>query len=240
MCGAVPLEPRTYSRDVLRSCDVGQRCPLPRYVRKCLFSKGIWSPRHNYGAATPAAVHAAPAAAPVAAPAATPAAAPAATTEDPPRSPVNITDPPPSSVSSDDPPRTHESSRDDTAIQDGDGRKKAVTDVTIGVMNCQSMCNKLDFIFDHLKEYALDIVALTETWLSNQEPRNKFVIDQCESKGYILHHIPRSSGRKGGGVGILLSNRIKLVTRLAHVNSNISSFESIEAVITVCSISIRL
>ena len=86
---------------MLSSCDVGQRCPLPRYVRKCLFSKGIWSPRHNYGAA-----------------------APAATTEDPPRSPVNITDPPPSSVSSDDPPRTHESSRDDTAIQDGDGKNK--------------------------------------------------------------------------------------------------------------------
>ena len=91
MCDAAPLEPPTYSRDVLRSCDVGQRCPLPRYVRKCLFSKGIWSPRHNYGAATPAAA---------------PAAAPAATTEDPPRSPVNIKDPPPSSVSSDDPPRT--------------------------------------------------------------------------------------------------------------------------------------
>ena len=80
MCDAVPLESRTYSRDVLRSCDVGQRCPLPRYVRKCLFSNGIWSPRHNYGAATPAA---APAAAPVAAPAAAPAATPAATTEDP-------------------------------------------------------------------------------------------------------------------------------------------------------------
>ena len=107
-------------------------------------------------------------------------------------------------------------------------------------MNCQSMCNKLDFIFDHVKEYGLDIVALTETWLSNQEPRNKFVIDQCDAKGYILHHIPRSSGRKGGGVGILLSNHIKLVTRLVHVNSNISSFESNEAVITVCSISIRL
>ena len=95
---------------------------------------------------------------------------PAATTEDPPRSPVNITDPPPSSVSSDDPLRAPESSRDDT-IQEGDGIKKAVSEVTIGVMNCQSMCNKLDYIFDHVAEYGLNIVALTETWLSNQEPR---------------------------------------------------------------------
>ena len=86
----------------------------------------------------------------------------------------------------------------------------------------------------------VDIVALTETWLSNQEPRNKSVIDQCEAKGYILHHVLRSSSQKGGGVGILLNNRIKLVTRLVHVNTSISSFESIEAVITICSISIRL
>ena len=64
--------------------------------------------------------------------------------------------------------------------------------------------------------------------------------DQCEAKGYILHHVPRSSGRKGGGVGILLNNRIKIVTRLVHVNTNISSFKSIEAVITVYSISICL
>ena len=217
MCDTVLLVPRTYSQDVLRSCNVGQRCPLPRKVRKRLFSLAIWSPRHRYGAA-----------------------APAATTEDPSRSPVKRTNPPRSPVNSDDPPRASESSRDDTAIQDGDGKKKAVTDVTIGVMNCQSMCNKLDFIFDHVEEYGLDIVALTETWLSNQEPRNKSVIDQCEAKGYILHHIPISSGRKRGGVGILLNNRIKLVTRLVHVNTSISSFESIEAVITICSISIRL
>ena len=139
---------------MLRSCDVGQRCPLPRKVRKRLFSLGIWSPRHRYGAA-----------------------APAATTEDPSRSPVKRTNPQRSPVNSDNPPRASESSRDDTAIQDGDCKKKAVTDVTIGVMNCQSMCNKLDFIFDHVEEYGLDIVALTETWLSNQEPRNKSVID---------------------------------------------------------------
>ena len=56
----------------------------------------------------------------------------------------------------------------------------------------------------------------------------------------ILHHIPGSSGRKGGGVGVLLSNRIKLVTKLVHVNTSISTFESIEAVITVCFISIFL
>ena len=56
-------------------------------------------------------------------------------------------------------------------------------------MNCQSIGGKLDFVFDHIKEYQLDIVALTETWLSNEDSKNKHVIDQCVAHGYtfIIH-----------------------------------------------------
>ena len=44
--------------------------------------------------------------------------------------------------------------------------RKSLLGVKLGVMNCQSIGGKLDFVFDHVKEYKLDIVALTETWLS--------------------------------------------------------------------------
>ena len=47
--------------------------------------------------------------------------------------------------------------------------RKSVPGVKLGVMNCQSISGKLDFVFDHIKEYQLDIVALTETWLSSEE-----------------------------------------------------------------------
>ena len=30
-------------------------------------------------------------------------------------------------------------------------------------MNCQSIGGRLDFVFDYIKEYQLDIVVLTET-----------------------------------------------------------------------------
>ena len=46
--------------------------------------------------------------------------------------------------------------------------KKSLLGVKLGVMNCQSIGGKLDLVFDHVKEYQLDIVALTETWLSNE------------------------------------------------------------------------
>ena len=107
-------------------------------------------------------------------------------------------------------------------------------------MNCQSIGGKLDFVFDHIKEYQLDIVALTETWLSNEDSKNKHVIDQCVSHGYTLHHLPRTSGRRGGGVGILVNNAIKVTFRRIHVNPQITSFELMKAVLIICSISLRL
>ena len=57
--------------------------------------------------------------------------------------------------------------------------RKSLLGVKLSVMNCQSISGKLDFVFDHIKEYQLDIVALTETWLSNVDSKNKHVIDQC-------------------------------------------------------------
>ena len=70
--------------------------------------------------------------------------------------------------------------------------RKSLLGVKLGVMNCQSIGGKLDFVFDHVKEYQLDIVALIETWLSNEDSKNKHVIDQCVAHGYTLHHSPRT------------------------------------------------
>ena len=94
----------------------------------------------------------------------------------------------------------------------------------------------MDFVFDHIKEYQLDIVALTETWLSSEDSKNKHVIDQCVAHGYTLHHSPRTSSRRGGGVGLLVSNalkvtfkRIKVTFKRIHVSPLITSFELMEA-----------
>ena len=101
------------------------------------------------------------------------------------------------------------------------------------------------FSFRIWKEYQLGIVALTETWLSSEDSKNKYVIDQCVAHGYILHHSPRTSGRRGGGVGLLVSNAIKVTFKRIHVSPLhasplITSFELMEAVLTICSVSLRL
>ena len=74
-------------------------------------------------------------------------------------------------------------------------------------------------VFDHIKEYQLDIVvALTETWLSSEDSKNNHIIDKCVAHGYTCQHSPRTSGRRGGGMGILVNNAIKVTFRRIHVN----------------------
>ena len=79
-------------------------------------------------------------------------------------------------------------------------------EVRLGVMNVRSVRNKLDYVFDHIFDNDLDIVALTETWLSNEDNNNTHVITECSNHGYTLHHVPRNSGSTGGDVGVLIND----------------------------------
>ena len=83
-------------------------------------------------------------------------------------------------------------------------------------------------------------MALTETWLSSEDSKNKHVIDQCVAHGFTLYHLPRTSGQRGGGVYLLVSNAIKVTFKRIHVSPLITSFELMEAVLTICSVSLRL
>jgi len=74
---------------------------------------------------------------------------------------------------------------------------------------------------------------LTETWLTSDDQAATRAITP---DGYQLHHVPRS-GRKGGGVAFLCLDSYKVVVQPPH---HASSFESIELLVTVASISIRL
>ena len=44
--------------------------------------------------------------------------------------------------------------------------------LNLGVMNVLSLGNKLDCVIDHITDNILDIVGVTETWLSNDDKNN--------------------------------------------------------------------
>ena len=103
-----------------------------------------------------------------------------------------------------------------------------VTDVRLGVMNVLSLGNKLDCVIDHITDNRLDIVGITETWLSNDDKNNMSVVNTCLNNGYTLHHRPRNTGIRGGGVGVLINNQINDTSRIIYINPEITSFESME------------
>ena len=52
-------------------------------------------------------------------------------------------------------------------------------------------------------EHDCDIIAVTETWLPCEDLLAKQIIGDLCPEGYKMSHIPRSTGHRGGGIGIL-------------------------------------
>ena len=77
-------------------------------------------------------------------------------------------------------------------------------------------------ILDHVQEHDIDIVAMTETWLSNKDA-DLPVIQALTPQGYSFIHHPRSN-RGGGGIGILHKDSIKATDK--HTFSRIRSCEA--------------
>ena len=71
----------------------------------------------------------------------------------------------------------------------------------VGLLNCQSVCNKQDQLRNVIYEYDLDLASLTETWL--KEEGNDSIIADLTPLNYSFNHKPRTSGSRGGGVAVL-------------------------------------
>jgi len=89
------------------------------------------------------------------------------------------------------------------------------------VLNAQSVCNKADILQDYFVENDLDIVAFTETWLTENDTESKTIGD-LKPDGFDFKHIPRPD-RRGGGVALLYRDTIKCKV---HTPYRAESFES--------------
>ena len=74
------------------------------------------------------------------------------------------------------------------------------------LLNTRSINNKALALKDYAVDHDLDIFAMTETWLSDNDASS--VGEVCPT-GYYFHHVPRKNSR-GGGVGLLFKKRIKI------------------------------
>ena len=80
------------------------------------------------------------------------------------------------------------------------------------LINARSLRNKSLFVRDYVDECSLDIVALTETWLTDEDTTS--VSELCRDN-FTLIHQPRGGARRGGGIGVLFRKTLQLVSRVS-------------------------
>ena len=76
------------------------------------------------------------------------------------------------------------------------------------LINTWSIRNKADYIKDYIVEHHIDIVALTETWLSHDD---KVEINVLTAGDYNLCHLPCRNHR-GGGIGLLFKSTFNMIS----------------------------
>ena len=89
-------------------------------------------------------------------------------------------------------------------------------------------------IVDYVVENDLDIIAITETWLTTDD---RAAPGEITPDGYKLHHVPRTS-RRGGGVAVLCKSTFQ--THVSDSHPRTKSFESTNILISSGSCSVRL
>ena len=86
------------------------------------------------------------------------------------------------------------------------------TKIMLGVLNAQSARNKVDRIHDVIIEHDIDILALTETWLTSAK-KDEFFVKSLAISGYKLYSVPRKGNKGYGGVAILYKSNLQVNAR---------------------------
>ena len=69
------------------------------------------------------------------------------------------------------------------------------------LVNARSVRNKTDELVDHINDNDIDIMVITETWLSHDASDHSHVA-ALAPHGYMIQHLPRPRGR-GGGLAVV-------------------------------------
>ena len=73
----------------------------------------------------------------------------------------------------------------------------------MALINARSVNKNGHKVKDFIVDKECDITAITETWLTDEQTKTTQVIQDLCPKGYVMQHKPRTTGQRGGGVGLL-------------------------------------
>jgi len=98
--------------------------------------------------------------------------------------------------------------------------------ITIGCYNARSAVNKAALLHDLINDRRIDLLALTETWVTSHTPRAVYA--DLAPPGYAVLNVPREIRRggpqQGGGLAVVFRDSI-IVRPLALTNLRVKTFE---------------
>lgn len=74
----------------------------------------------------------------------------------------------------------------------------------LSLLNVRSLNTGRDELLVSIEKHSPDVLAINETWIREGDD-----ISLLQIPGYIFKHIPRSTGKRGGGVGFYIKKKIK-------------------------------
>ena len=79
--------------------------------------------------------------------------------------------------------------------------------------NSRSIRNKIPMIIEFLNDFNIDILIITETWLSHKDCP---LLSSLNIDPYSFSYLPRSLGMRGGGLGILYKSSLHISPLIDH------------------------
>ena len=113
------------------------------------------------------------------------------------------------------------------------GAEVPVQKLKVGCFNTQSMCNKVSNVIEMMKDKAIDICCITETWFKAKE-NARFA--EIHDFGFDVISVPRKG--IGGGVGFIFNP--SKVTVAENRVSGYKAFEVVEGVIKTANSILRI
>jgi hypothetical protein len=107
--------------------------------------------------------------------------------------------------------------------------------VKCALLNARSVCNKQETLQAFLYSNNVDIAAVTETWLTNDDTFNQCIMNAICGCDFVSMNSPRKDGKKGGGISLIY--RKDFDVKMVSFDMIVTSFEFVILHITIKSVS---
>ena len=94
--------------------------------------------------------------------------------------------------------------------------------VTLGTLNCQSICNKTDEVLRHIMNTDVDLCFLQETFMSENHTA---ILGEVKKLGFKILSVPRNKGAHGG-LGLVYKPHINI--KMVRNSQSMIKFKTIE------------